>query len=43
MSALEQALAANAHAGQVNKAGAPYILHPLLLVLLKETRGGTAV
>lgn len=35
MSTLEQAiaLAATAHAGQVDKAGAPYILHPLRVML----------
>ncbi|QNM96441.1 HD domain-containing protein [Chitinimonas koreensis] len=35
MSTLEHAiaLAARAHAGQVDKAGAPYILHPLRLML----------
>ncbi|MGH8029948.1 MAG: HD domain-containing protein [Arenimonas sp.] len=35
MSTLERAieLAAKAHAGQVDKAGAPYILHPLRLML----------
>ncbi len=35
MSTLERAiaLAAEAHAGQVDKAGAPYILHPLRMML----------
>jgi GTP diphosphokinase / guanosine-3',5'-bis(diphosphate) 3'-diphosphatase len=35
MSTLEQAIeiAARAHAGQVDKAGAPYILHPLRVML----------
>jgi guanosine-3',5'-bis(diphosphate) 3'-pyrophosphohydrolase len=35
MSSLERAIeiAARAHAGQVDKAGAPYILHPLRLML----------
>lgn len=35
MSTLEQAIAvaAQAHAGQVDKAGAPYILHPLRVML----------
>lgn len=35
MSTLERAIeiAARAHAGQVDKAGAPYILHPLRLML----------
>ena len=38
MSTLEQAIviAAKAHAGQVDKAGAPYILHPLRLMLQME-------
>jgi ribosomal protein S18 acetylase RimI-like enzyme len=31
------ALAAQAHAGQVDKAGAPYILHPLRVMLAQET------
>lgn len=31
------ALAAKAHAGQVDKAGAPYILHPLRMMLRLET------
>ena len=36
---LEQAiaLAVNAHAGQIDKAGNPYILHPLQLMLQMET------
>ena len=39
MSTLEHAiaLAAKAHAGKVDKAGAPYILHPLRLVLRLST------
>jgi (p)ppGpp synthase/HD superfamily hydrolase len=39
MSTLERAieLAAKAHAGQVDKAGAPYILHPLRLMLAVRT------
>ncbi len=38
MSTLERAvvIAAEAHAGQVDKAGAPYILHPLRLMLQME-------
>lgn len=38
MSTLERAvvLAAKAHAGQVDKAGAPYILHPLRVMLAVE-------
>jgi (p)ppGpp synthase/HD superfamily hydrolase len=38
MSTLEKAIviAAEAHAGQVDKAGAPYILHPLRLMLQME-------
>ena len=38
MSTLERAMviAAEAHAGQVDKAGAPYILHPLRLMLQME-------
>ena len=31
------ALAAEAHAGQVDKAGAPYILHPLRVMLAQRT------
>ena len=39
MATLERAieLAARAHAGQVDKAGAPYILHPLRLLLAVRT------
>jgi hypothetical protein len=39
LSTLEHAiaLAARAHAGQVDKAGAPYILHPLRMVLRLES------
>ena len=39
MATLERAiaLAAEAHAGQVDKAGAPYILHPLRLLLAVDT------
>lgn len=39
MEALEKAieLAARAHAGQVDKAGEPYILHPLRVVMKMET------
>jgi (p)ppGpp synthase/HD superfamily hydrolase len=39
MSQLEKAiaLAVDAHAGQVDKAGRPYILHPLRLMLQMET------
>lgn len=39
MATLEHAitLAANAHAGQVDKAGAPYILHPLRVMLRCST------
>jgi hypothetical protein len=39
MSTLERAVAisAEAHAGQVDKAGTPYILHPLRLMLEMET------
>jgi hypothetical protein len=39
MSTLERAvaIAAEAHAGQLDKAGAPYILHPLRLMLEMET------
>ncbi len=38
MSTLERAIeiAARAHAGQVDKAGAPYILHPLRLMLAQR-------
>lgn len=39
MNSLEQAIiiATNAHAGQVDKAGQPYILHPLRLMLKFQT------
>lgn len=39
MSTLERAvaIAAQAHAGQLDKAGAPYLLHPLRLMLQMET------
>ena len=39
MSTLERAIAiaAQAHAGQVDKAGAPYILHPLRVMLRLQT------
>lgn len=39
MSTLERAIAiaAQAHAGQTDKAGAPYILHPLRMMLTLET------
>jgi guanosine-3',5'-bis(diphosphate) 3'-pyrophosphohydrolase len=39
MSTLEQAIeiAARAHAGQVDKAGAPYVLHPLRVMLSVKT------
>lgn len=39
MSTLERAIeiAAQAHAGQVDKAGQPYILHPLRLMLVVRT------
>lgn len=39
MSTLERAItiAAQAHAGQVDKAGAPYILHPLRVMLRMNT------
>lgn len=39
MSTLERAIAiaANAHAGQTDKAGVAYILHPLRVMLLLET------
>jgi guanosine-3',5'-bis(diphosphate) 3'-pyrophosphohydrolase len=39
MSTLERAIeiAAQAHAGQVDKAGQPYILHPLRLMLAVQT------
>jgi (p)ppGpp synthase/HD superfamily hydrolase len=40
MSTLERAIeiAAQAHAGQVDKAGQPYILHPLRVMLMVKTR-----
>lgn len=40
MSTIEKAIeiAANAHAGQVDKAGAPYVFHPLRLMFSVETR-----
>ena len=39
MSTLERALqiAAEAHAGQIDKAGAPYVLHPLRMLIHMET------
>jgi (p)ppGpp synthase/HD superfamily hydrolase len=39
MSTLERAImiAAEAHAGQVDKAGAPYVLHPLRIMLAVST------
>jgi (p)ppGpp synthase/HD superfamily hydrolase len=39
MSSLERAIAiaAEAHAGQVDKAGAPYVLHPLRMMLAVAT------
>ncbi len=39
MSTLERAItiAATAHAGQIDKAGAPYILHPLRVMLRVTT------
>ena len=39
MSTLERAIAiaAEAHAGQVDKAGAPYVLHPLRMMLAVQT------
>jgi (p)ppGpp synthase/HD superfamily hydrolase len=39
MTMLEKAilLAANAHAGQIDKAGNPYILHPLRMMLAMDT------
>lgn len=42
MSTLERAIAiaAEAHAGQVDKAGAPYILHPLRVMLRLDTPEG---
>jgi len=41
MSTIEKAIeiAASAHAGQVDKAGAPYIFHPLRLMLAVDTPG----
>ena len=40
MSTLEKAieLAARAHAGQLDKAGLPYILHPLRVMLAVVTK-----
>ena len=40
MSTLERAIAiaAAAHAGQIDKAGAPYVLHPLRMMLRLEDR-----
>jgi (p)ppGpp synthase/HD superfamily hydrolase len=40
MSTLERAIAiaAEAHAGQLDKAGAPYVLHPLRMMLRLEDR-----
>jgi len=39
MSTLERAIAiaAEGHAGQLDKAGAPYVLHPLRLMLAVKT------
>ncbi len=39
MSTLERAIAiaAEAHAGQVDKAGAPYVMHPLRMMLAVQT------
>jgi (p)ppGpp synthase/HD superfamily hydrolase len=39
MSTIERAveIAARAHAGQVDKAGAPYLLHPLRVMLAVNT------
>jgi len=44
MSTLERAIAiaAEAHAGTVDKAGAPYILHPLRLMMKMASREGMA-
>lgn len=41
MSTIERAIqiAARAHAGQVDKAGAPYVFHPLRLMLSLDTPG----
>lgn len=42
MSTIERAIAiaAEAHAGQLDKAGAPYVLHPLRVMLRMETNDG---
>ena len=45
MATLERAIAiaAAAHAGQVDKAGAPYILHPLRVMLQMDSEAGRIV